>query len=195
MSSPAFGVMARRCRYGTCCLWCTDCSDHCGPQRFQTAKSTLFIDGFMTHFITVGGLAVIIAVLGIFVFILSQILPLFQGARVQELHTVELPEKTYAVLGADEWAELPFVITADGTLLFVDMTGKRQVYPAAALGFSDEKTFSAFDYNQQRQQVVYATSDGHFSVVNINYKPTFDGDTRTIVATPQGRTIFPYWQA
>jgi phosphate transport system permease protein len=160
-------------------------------QRFQTAKSTLFIDGFMTHFISVGGLTVIIAVLGIFVFILSQILPLFQGARVQELHTVELPEKTYAVLGADEWAELPFVITADGTLLFVDMTGKRQVYPAAALGFSADKTFSAFDYNQQRQQVVYATNDGHFSVVNINYQPTFDGDTRTIVATPKAGPFSP----
>jgi phosphate transport system permease protein len=163
-------------------------------QRFQTARSTLFIDGFMTYFITVGGLAVIIAVLGIFVFILSQILPLFQGARVQKLHTVELPEKTYAVLGADEWTELPFVMTTDGTLLFVDMTGKRQVFPAAALGFDDEKTFSAFDYNQQRQQAVYATSDGHFSVVNINYQPTFAGDTRTIVATPRAGPFFAIGQ-
>ena len=164
------------------------------PQRFQTAKSTLLIDRFMTHFITIGGLAVIIAVLGIFVFILSQVLPLFQGARVQELLTVELPDKTYGVLGADEWSELPFVITSDGTLIFVDMTGKRQVYPAPALGFSDEKTFSAFDYNQQQQQVIFATTDGHFAVLNLHYKPTFDGDTRTIVAAPKAGPFLPLGQ-
>jgi phosphate transport system permease protein len=165
------------------------------PQRFQTARSTLLIDRCMTHCITVGGLAVIIAVLGIFVFILSQILPLFQGARVQEHYTIELPDQTYEVLGADEWSELPFVITSEGTLLYVDMTGKRQVYPAATLGFSDEKTFSAFDYNQQQQQVIYATTDGHFSVVNMHYKPTFDGDARTIVATPEAGPFFPIGQS
>ena len=47
--------------------------------QFATARSTLLIDRSMTWFITIGGLGVIIAVLGIFVFILSQILPLFQG--------------------------------------------------------------------------------------------------------------------
>jgi phosphate transport system permease protein len=164
------------------------------PQRFQTARSTLFIDRCMTHVITIGGLAVIMAVLGIFVFILSQILPLFQGARVQALHTVELPEKTYEVLGADEWSELPFVVSADGTLIFVDMAGKRQVYAAAALGFSAEKTFSAFAYNQQQQQVIFATTDGHFAVFDLHYTSTFDGDTRTIVAAPRAGPFLPLGQ-
>ena len=56
--------------------------------QFTTARSTLLIDRSMTWFITIGGLGVIIAVLGIFVFILSQILPLFQGAGIQALRTV-----------------------------------------------------------------------------------------------------------
>src|SRR5687767_4630614 len=127
-SLPAFVVMARReAHMARVASGAASATTTAAPQRFQTAKSTLLIDRFMTHFITIGGLAVIIAVLGIFVFILLQILPLFQGARVQELLTVELPDKTYGVLGADEWSELPFVMTSDGTLIFVDMTGKRQV--------------------------------------------------------------------
>ena len=40
-----------------------------------------------------GGMTVIIAVLGIFVFILFQILPLFQGAKVQELYTCTVARK------------------------------------------------------------------------------------------------------
>ena len=51
--------------------------------QFTTARSTLLIDRCMTWLITIGGLGVIIAVLGIFVFILWQVLPLFQGASVR----------------------------------------------------------------------------------------------------------------
>ena len=85
-------------------------------QRFSTAKSTLLVDRCMTYFITIGGIAVVVAVLGIFVFILSQVLPLFRGAHVQALTSVQLPHQTYAVLGVDEWSELPLLIAADGTL-------------------------------------------------------------------------------
>ena len=47
----------------------------------------------MTYFITIGGIAVVVAVLGIFVFILSQILPLFRGAHVKPLTSVQLPHR------------------------------------------------------------------------------------------------------
>src|SRR5512145_2520790 len=67
-------------------------------QRFATARSTLLVDHFMTYFISVGGIAVVVAVLGIFVFILSQILPLFRGAHVKRLTSVQLPLQSYAVL-------------------------------------------------------------------------------------------------
>jgi phosphate transport system permease protein len=86
------------------------------PQRFEPTKSAYFIDGFMTYFITVGGIGVIVAVLGIFVFILSQILPLFQGARVEPRHSVQLPQASYAILGADEWTEYPILLTSEGQL-------------------------------------------------------------------------------
>ena len=65
-------------------------------QRFTTARSTLLVDRFMVYFITIGGIAVVAAVLGIFVFILSQILPLFRGAHVKPLTSVQLPQQSYA---------------------------------------------------------------------------------------------------
>jgi phosphate transport system permease protein len=160
------------------------------PQRFATSRVTLFIDRMMIYVITIGGISVIAAVLGIFVFILSQILPLFQGARVDALQRVELPPASYRILGSDEWTELPFLVTDDGRLFLLDLTGKRGVYAVVPSGFPTEKSFSAFAYDQLRQEVVFATTDGHFAVVRMNYKSTFADDRRTIVAQPKAGVLF-----
>ena len=153
-------------------------------QQFGTARSTLLIDRSMTWFITIGGLGVIIAVLGIFVFILSQIMPLFQGASIRPLRTVSTGVSNAKVLGVDEWTALPLLVAADGTLYFIDLVGERgvfQVNPA----FQEERTFSAYAYDQQAQRVAFATSQGEFALVDVNYEPVYDGDTRTIVAQPE----------
>lgn len=153
-------------------------------EQFGTARSTLLIDHSMTWFITIGGLGVIIAVLGIFVFILSQILPLFQGASIQPRRTVSTGVSDAKVLGVDEWTALPMLVTQDGMLSFIDLEGERgtfQVNPT----FQEERTFSASAYDQQTQRLVFATTQGEFVLVDVNYEPMYDGDTRTIVAQPE----------
>jgi phosphate transport system permease protein len=163
-------------------------------QRFATARSTLLVDHFMTHFISVGGIAVVVAVLGIFVFILSQILPLFRGAHVRPLTSVQLPLGSYAVLGVDEWTALPFLVATDGTLAFVDLAGTRGVETVAP-GFETVKTFSAYYYDQAHQEVLFATSDGTFALVKIEYKATFSGALRTVVAQPKAEPFLPLGQS
>src|SRR5687768_5177804 len=91
------------------------------PKRFQASKATLIADRFMTQFIKLGGAMVIVAVFGIFIFILSQILPLFKGATVKEVATYKLPEGKYIALGADEWSELPFLAQTDGKIEFISL--------------------------------------------------------------------------
>ena len=152
--------------------------------QFGTARSTLLIDRCMTWFITIGGLGVIIAVLGIFVFILSQILPLFQGASIQPLRTVSTGVSNAKVLGVDEWTALPMFVTEDGMLSFIDLVGERGTFQVNPV-FQEERTFSAFAYDQQAQRVVFATTQGEFALVDVNYEPVYDGDTRTIVAQPE----------
>src|SRR4051794_19848523 len=91
------------------------------PKRFQASKLTLLVDRFMTHFIKVGGVLVVTAVLGIFVFILSQIFPLLRRAEVRELRSAAAPKGDYAVIGADEWSALPFVAELSGKVHFLDV--------------------------------------------------------------------------
>lgn len=159
------------------------------PSRFKTAKSTLLADRIMTCCITLGGIGVIIAVLGIFVFILSQVLPLFQKARVEPFKTVQLPEVSYNIIGADEWSEYPVLVTNEGELAFVDLLGERGV-TRVGLGFPAGLSFGAFHYDQQQQNLTFATTDGRFSVVKLDYNVSFDQNSRTVIARPKAGPLF-----
>ena len=53
------------------------------PRRYNISRRTIIIDRLMNHFIKFGGLGIIAAVSGIFVFIVLQILPLFRSAQVR----------------------------------------------------------------------------------------------------------------
>lgn len=150
------------------------------PKRFRPSKAVLFIDRWMTQFIKVGGISIIAAVLGIFVFIFWQVFPLFKAAKVQQVKTVELPKDDYRTIGIDEWGELPVVVDSKGTLFFFDLTGKKGIQ-AADPKFSETKQLTAFRYNPLGQEVIFGTSDGNFSVVQINYSTTFDKGKRTVV--------------
>jgi phosphate transport system permease protein len=150
------------------------------PARFQVAKKTLLMDRFMNQFIKIGGLSVIVAVFGIFIFILLQILPLFNGAEVRELKTIQLEQADYVQLGVDEWSELPFALQADGDLKFIDVHGDRGVI-TETLPFVAEHGMGAAHYNQRSQQLTVGTRDGQFATVGINYKPVFASETGRVV--------------
>ncbi len=155
--------------------------------RFQVAKRTLLMDRFMNQFIKFGGLSVIVAVFGIFVFILIQIFPLFRGAEVEELKSIQLEAADYVVVGIDEWAELPFAMQRDGDIHFTDLVGEDGVTvqrPAVVTSHG----FSAVSYRQLRQELTIGTADGRFAVVGLNYRPVFapDGSRTISVALSEG---------
>ena len=151
------------------------------PARFQTARSTLFIDGFMTYFIKAGGIGIIAAVLGIFVFMGAQIVPLFKGAEVTEKETVQLPAGDYVILGVDEWGELPFVVDQKGVIRFAEAKTGRIVHsfdPTAEFN----KAITAFRFNHRTQELVYGTADGSFVSFQILYKPNYEEAKRKIIS-------------
>lgn len=135
----------------------------------------------MNQFIKFGGLAVIAAVFAIFVFILVQILPLFRGARVEELKSVALPAGDYVQVGIDEWSELPFALNAAGELLFVDVMGSGGVR-RENLPYVPEHGFGAADYDQLAQRLAIGTRDGRFGLVSLVYRPEYDADRGRRVA-------------
>lgn len=147
-------------------------------------------DQFMNWFIKIGGVLVITAVTGICVFILWQIVPLFQRAKVKELKSVAAEVKDTAVMGVDEWSELPVAVDKKGTLTFVDTTGARPpqiVNPE----FAEPREVTAVAYRQPGQLVIVGTKDGRFSVVPLGYtmSPGPDGKNR-VEANPKPEPFY-----
>lgn len=122
----------------------------------------------MNRFITLGGIAVITAVSGIFLFILWQVWPLFRKARVEPLSVRALPTEPYLVMGLDEAGQLAFLLDDRGRLHFLDLLGDRppQSRPLLAEG---EVSLTAWRYHPARQEVLCGTADGRVERVEIRF--------------------------
>ena len=151
------------------------------PARFIPPKSALLIDRFMTHFIKIGGISIVTAVFGIFIFILMQTIPLYKGPKVHPLTTLQLPAEQYQILGVDEWGELPFLIDREGKVHFVHLKKNGRIETQVP-SFPEMKRFSVVRYKPESRNLIYGFTDGHFSIVGLNYASEFEGTKRTIRA-------------
>ncbi|MGC1479771.1 MAG: hypothetical protein WA771_04660, partial [Chthoniobacterales bacterium] len=148
------------------------------PKRFQTRAATLYFDRFMSGFIRVGGALVIAAVLGIFVFIFLQILPLFQSAKVEEIKSVPLPDGAYTVLGIDEWGGLPFLLESTGRIVTADLATGRTMEIASP--FDAGKSITAVGYSERQQKIIVGTAEGEFAIASLNYSSSVDRENQKI---------------
>jgi len=150
------------------------------PHRFEASRGTLRVDRWMTFFIKAGGAMVILAVFGIFAFILLQILPLFRGASVHPIKTVAFPADEYVALGADEWSELPFAVSRNGQLRLHDLAGDRGLIedPQPVQGPGAELT--ALVYLPQRRTFAVGTGDGSVMLSPLKYTAVLDAGKRRV---------------
>jgi len=170
------------------------------PKRFEVSKGTLRLDTFMTHFIKIGGVGIILAVFAIFLFITWQVLPLFESAEVHEDAVLDTGVKDFHIVGVDEWGEMPFVVGLSGEFTFVNVERKEDAKPQ--LGprgvfkenpdFKGEANFTAVVYNHKTEEVIFGTDDGRYTLVTVEYKPEFDElNNRTIQAELKTDKFFP----
>jgi phosphate transport system permease protein len=152
--------------------------------RYKPQASVLAADRWMNHFIKVGGIGVIAAVCGIFIFIASQIAPLFGSAKVSELskHPIVLPAKAGAVtvMAVDEWSERPIFVTDRGKIYSYSIP--QQKVEALDTAFLDNRRPTVVDYSQERQDLIFGFEDGQFTKVHIEYEPDYGTGSRQVVA-------------
>lgn len=144
------------------------------PKRFEVSKGTLLLDRVMTQLIRIGGLAVILAVFGIFFFIVKEIIPLFAGAHVAEEMVVETPGGKALVLGVDEWGERPFLYRGGDEVVFVDVeSGKREVLPVPSV---EGQEVTAVGYDPVHRRVALGLADGRVGSFLVIYETQFDAN-------------------
>jgi phosphate transport system permease protein len=148
------------------------------PARFTTARATLLIDQAMTWFIKAGGIGIIIAVFGIFVFIAWQVVPLFRPASVTPLASTALPAGMQAgevrALLSDEWGELPIVVDRSGSAAFIPGNGAPP--QPVALDLGKDAAISASSVDHRHQRLVLGTADGRLAVRTVTYQAKFASD-------------------
>ena len=152
-------------------------------KRFTVSKQTLRIDRLMTQFIKLGGIGIIAAVVAIFIFLLSQIFPLFQRARVTEkaIYLTSLNETV--LLGADASLKHPFLVEKNGTVHFLSLdkanlsfAGREangtprftlQNIPHSTLPLPEGVTVTALRYWPEKNQLLCGTSEGQCLLIQV----------------------------
>ena len=149
------------------------------PKRYDISPAAKRIDRAMTHVIKVGGVGIIVSVFAIFIFILSQIFPLFNRARVEAVGAWEVPPGDYVALGTDEWTERPFLLDRSGTFWVFGLV--RGGAPGVmGPGYPAGTSVAALTYRAKAGCAAVGTDAGEFAFVEVGYAPTYEGDGRTI---------------
>ena len=74
----------------------------------------------MKYFVSTVGSLVLCSVIGIFVFIFFEVLPLTKEAQVTELETLDVPKHDYSYIHVDELGRIPTLLSADGKIISLD---------------------------------------------------------------------------
>ncbi len=155
--------------------------------RLQRKK---LVDKVATILITLGGFAVILFITAILFVIVAETLPLWK-APTAELETPPMSLADLAgsglhanvlALGIDEYREIAYTITQEGTVDFLSLTDNQllQRYEIQAL---QGRQITAVHYRNLTHTAALGTADGVVIPLTISFPVSFEGKTR--ISTPQ----------
>lgn len=165
------------------------------PERFRVSPATLFIDRLMNGLIMIGGIGIIVAVFFIFIFIGFKIAPLFRAAEVSDALKLPMPHgRDVVAFGIDEWREVPYFITRDGEIFFVDLQQDAERHENRGIFSVDvplPEGFEVADFSHDslRDRVVFSSTDGRLLVKQITYAPDFSRGIDRRMVVPRIETL------
>ena len=155
------------------------------------------IDRAAVGVITLGGIAVIVSVIGILVFIGAEALPLFKSARAAHMGAIQLDGTTapgspaHAVVGVDESLRYVYDVTPSGTLtLFATDTGTRtlDLVPPSL----EDATITTGSRSLSDDYIALGTSDGRVALLHVTFVPVYDaGVLENVTVELQERAVVP----
>ena len=134
-------------------------------RRRQTKWTVKYVDRLARGLIAIGGIGTIVAVFLVCFFLLSVVLPLFQGATVGAAN--ELPATWKSLppvqVGVDEYKELGWALFKDGTVQVFRLTTGDVVAeqnPFAADGETEAPDLTAWTFSTRGDEAAFGFSDG-----------------------------------
>lgn len=153
------------------------------------------MDFIATGVVTTGGIAIILSILAILVFIGIETIPLWQGVKSEltssfilkespELssYSLDSPDKTtfpYLATGTEEYKEIGFIVTNDGVFRFLSLKDG-SVLKSIPLDELEGSEITSSFVSVNNELYSFGTSDGFILPVSTNYKITFSDQKRII---------------
>lgn len=146
-------------------------------RRMTTRASVVWGERLASGIITVGGLMVIIAVLGIMVFLFRVVAPLMAGGEMygSVRHQLDTPAPVIWVNG-DEFQTLSTVLTADGTALTYHLPTGTEI-ARVALDF-EGASVSSVSGTLERDRVALGFDDGTVRFATLGFESTATAQAR-----------------
>ena len=129
-------------------------------RKKSVSKTVLIADKIADRVITVGGILVIIAVLGIMVFLVNETLPLFRSGKVTGEHgySIDTSGRKILSMALDEHKTLAFFLFNDGSVqIFHAKTGALITEDHIDFG---GKELTSFDDSIDREHFAFGFADG-----------------------------------
>lgn len=143
-------------------------------------KRALFYDKLAKWVINAGGFAVILAVMGILVFILYEGLPLMFGADSQKEAQIKNTADKVLFAGIEEYQKYAFVFTGEGEIDIIDLEREEKKEVISFNELKGEKIFS-LDSDLKQQYFLYSLDSGKTAVVQLEFQTRFDENSVRII--------------
>ncbi|MDZ7763682.1 MAG: hypothetical protein U5K00_04550 [Melioribacteraceae bacterium] len=143
-------------------------------------KRALFFNSAAKVIIYSGGIATIIAVLGILFFVFNEAYPLFKDAISEKKEKVSVKTKLPLLVGVDEYQEIAYVVTDSASIDFIEIeTG--QILSSQKIDSLENKIITSTDKTLFNNNIAAATDKGSAVIFKVNYDITFDQNSNRII--------------
>lgn len=157
-------------------------------RRAETSARRRLSDRFAKYFVTIGGLAIIACVLGIFVFILGEVMPLFAEATVAPGRFLSFSSPPRAVL-TDEYQTWCLALEDRGIVKCYDLAAGREA-PEFKIDGLEGQVYARAAAKHGGFHVVLA--DGRECVAAVKFNIDFKGSVRVVTPIVQKPAIFEF---
>jgi phosphate transport system permease protein len=153
--------------------------------RQETPRRRLVVDRVARWVVKAGGLAVVVAILGILVFIVAEIWPLLTRpavTTVRNLPVAGAPGSDVGAVVADEHRALVAALTADGRVVVVRTKDGRTVSSTDLFAPHPAPRLVQMAVAPESRLLAAATADGRVVLAPVHFEATFAGDVQQTAA-------------
>lgn len=151
----------------------------------------MLLDLVIRYSVAIGGVSIIIAITGIFLFLLIEVFPIFTAASIEPRGNYVVPGPAQARtlhLAVEEQNEIGLRVTDTGSLVFFGTLDGKVIQETRLQLPKQSRIVSFANANANRATFVLGLDQGQALLVKHEYTTSFEGNTRSIAPG----VVFPY---